>query len=265
MGRLGRPATGEAIFEAIAHGRIDHYVLRPSRAARRAVPPRDLGLAARVGATRSARRRTPSTSSASRGRAGPTSCASVLGRCAVPHASAWPTPTKGASSSPRPATTRGSRSMVLPDGTVLSDPIERRDRGGGRPAGRPRRTRLRRRHRRRRAGGPVGRGLRRLRGVPHAGRRRGRDRRPGDLQLADPQLPRLPPRRQRPPARRAGLRAGVGVRRELRVHAARDRASTRRTTGSRVDARGRRPVSARAVILATAPATAGSASPRSRR
>ena len=30
MGRLGDPATAEAIFEAIAHGRIDYYVLRPS-------------------------------------------------------------------------------------------------------------------------------------------------------------------------------------------------------------------------------------------
>jgi thioredoxin reductase (NADPH) len=29
-GSLGDPATGETIFDSIAHGRIDHYVLRPS-------------------------------------------------------------------------------------------------------------------------------------------------------------------------------------------------------------------------------------------
>ena len=30
-GRLGHPATGEAIFEAIAGGRMDHYLVRPAR------------------------------------------------------------------------------------------------------------------------------------------------------------------------------------------------------------------------------------------
>ena len=64
----------------------------------------------------------------------------------------------------------------------------------------PDRMRLRPRDRRRRTGGPVGGGLRRVRGVQHAGRRRRRHRRPGHVELADPQLPRLPARCQRPPA-----------------------------------------------------------------
>ena len=40
-GQWGDPATGEAIFDAIARARIDHYVIRPSPTAGRAVPPHD--------------------------------------------------------------------------------------------------------------------------------------------------------------------------------------------------------------------------------
>jgi hypothetical protein len=93
---------------------------------------------------------------------------------------------------------------------------------------RPRAPRLRRRHRRRWAGRPLGRRLRRLRGPADAGARRRRHRRPGDVELADPQLPRLPARGQRSPARRERLRAGLGLRRQVRLHARRDRASPRR-------------------------------------
>ena len=47
----------------------------------------------------------------------------------------------------------------------------------------------------------------------------------------DPQLPRLRSWRERAPARPAGVRAGVGVRRELRLHAARSRSSGVTTHG----------------------------------
>ena len=57
-----------------------------------------------------------------------------------------------------------------------------------------RRRAVRPRDRRRRAGRARGRGVRRLGGAEHAGGRRGRHRRPGGLQLPDPQLPRLPAR-----------------------------------------------------------------------
>ena len=165
-----------------------------------------------------------STSSARRGRAGPTSCGRSSSAARFRTPSAWPTPIEG----------RELLGKAGPGGEAAADgpsrrpgperPVQRRDRGGRRRAGRLRGARLRRRHRRRRARGPLGGRLRRLRGAAHARRRRGRHRRPGQVELADPQLPRLPEGRQRQPARRAGLRAGVGLRRELPVHAPGDRA-----------------------------------------
>ena len=71
------------------------------------------------------------------------------------------------------------------------------------------------------------------------------------LELADPQLPRVPARRQRPPARPAGVRAGVGVRRELRVHADASPASRATATGSSSTLSDGGPVRTRAVLLAT--------------
>ena len=49
-GGWGDPATGEAIFDSMAHGRIDYYVLRPVGFTRRGLPPDHLELPARVGA-----------------------------------------------------------------------------------------------------------------------------------------------------------------------------------------------------------------------
>ncbi len=109
--------------------------------------------------------------------------------------------------------------MVFPNGDGPGEPHQRRDRGGRRGTGQPGTHGVRRRHRRRRTGGPVGRRVRRLGGVEHPGGRPGRHRRPGDLQLAHPQLPRLPSRRQRPASRPRGLRPGLGLRRAVRLHA----------------------------------------------
>ena len=113
--------------------------------------------------------------------------------------------------------------MVLPDGRVLNDPSNAEIARGRRGPGWIRGARLRRRHRRRRAGGPVRGRLRRLRGDAHPRGGRGRHRWAGEVELADPQLPGLRQGRQRQPACRAGLRAGVGLRGELRAHASGDR------------------------------------------
>ena len=65
-----------------------------------------------------------------------------------------------------------------------------------------------------------------LRGAAHArGRARG-DRRPGGVELADPQLPRLRARHQRRRAGPARLPAGVGLRRAVPAHARGRRRST---------------------------------------
>ena len=96
----------------------------------------------------------------------------------------------------RAARQGGSRGEASADGPPRragpERPLQRRDRGGRRRPDRLRGARLRRRHRRRRAGGPVRGGLRRLRGAAHPRRGRGRHRRAGQVELADPQLPRLP-------------------------------------------------------------------------
>ncbi len=48
-GDWGQKATGEAIFDGIAQGHFDSYVLRPALLTRRAVPPGHLRAAARLG------------------------------------------------------------------------------------------------------------------------------------------------------------------------------------------------------------------------
>ena len=68
--------------------------------------------------------------------------------------------------------------------------------------------------------------------VSHPRRRARVDRRPGRVQLADPQLPRLLARGQRRGARAARLPAGVGVRRALPADARGRPALARTATGS---------------------------------
>jgi thioredoxin reductase (NADPH) len=83
-GHLGDPATGDAIFEAIARGRIDHYVVRPA-------PPPDeqfhQAMSTFLLAWAEARSRAPHTievvGETWSGRA--YELREVLGRCALPH------------------------------------------------------------------------------------------------------------------------------------------------------------------------------------
>ena len=48
-GQWGQNPTGQAIFDGVAHGRFEHWVLRPDGVTGRAVPPDDLGDAALTG------------------------------------------------------------------------------------------------------------------------------------------------------------------------------------------------------------------------
>ncbi len=105
---------------------------------------------------------------------------------------------------------------------------------GPRGNGGPRRRRVRRRRDRRRSGGPVRGRLRSVRGARDPRARGARGRRPGGVELADPELPRLPARRERVGAGRTGLPAGVGLRGQGGVHLSRHRArARRRATGRR--------------------------------
>ena len=175
----------------------------------------------------------------------------VFEQCAAPHAFCLAESEQGRELLARAGPDAKLPLMVLPDGRALSDPSDAEIAElVGAPAA------LEERDfdvvdRRRRARGPLGGRLRRLRGAAHPRGGRRRHRRTGQVELADPQLPRLRHGRQRQPARRAGLRAGGRVRRELPVHASSDRARSLRATGSAVSLEDGRRVSARAVILAT--------------
>ena len=74
------------------------------------------------GRRRSAPRRTRSTSSASPGPAGPTSCGRHSGAARCRTRSAWPTRTTAAPSSPQAGDGAKLPLVVFPDGTVLTDP-----------------------------------------------------------------------------------------------------------------------------------------------
>ena len=145
----------------------------------------------------------------------------VFARCAVPHAFCLADSDKGrellAKAGPRAeAAAHGACRTAEPSATLRT------------PRSRKRQVRplacgedVRPRDRRRRARGAVRGRLRRLRGPARPRGRCQRHRRAGEVELADPQLPRLRQGRQRQPARRGGVRAGVVVRRQLPVHAPR--------------------------------------------
>ena len=223
--------TADAIRDSMALGRIDYYVPRPAgphdevfheavssflleSARDRRVVPQTVHI---VGETWSGRAY---------------ELREVFEQCALPHAFCLAASEQGRELLAR----AGLRREAPVDGAsrrpVSERSVQRRDRRGRRRPSRARGARLRRGHRRLRAGGPLGGRLRRLGGVAHPRGGRRRHRRTGQVELADPQLPRLPDGCQRQPARRAGLPAGGRVRRRLPAHASSDRARSLRRRAS---------------------------------
>ena len=221
-GEWGIPATGAAIFDAIAQGRIDHYVIRPSSPADELFHNAISGMLLEWAESQ---RTSPHTihivGESWSGRA--YELRELLGRCAMPHAFSLADSSVGRALVDDAGDDGTFPLVILPDGTVLRDPTNAEIVRGDGFTGRPAEHRVRPRDHRRGPRRPVGRGVRRLRRLQHAGRRPGWARRPGDVELADPQLPRLLAGRERSPALAERVRAGVGLRRALHVPATRHR------------------------------------------
>ena len=119
-GDWGDPAAGEAIFESIAQGRIDHYVLRPS------LPPDELfhhAISGMLLEWAEAQRVSPYTiyviGESWRGRA--YELRELLGRCAMPHSFCLADSDEGQTLATRAGDGKFPI-VVLPDGTILRDP-----------------------------------------------------------------------------------------------------------------------------------------------
>ena len=120
-GDWGDRATGEAIFDSIARGRIDHYVLRPS------APPDELFHHAISGLLlewAEARRASPYTvhvvGESWSGRA--YELRDVLGRCAMPHSFCLADSSDGRALVAKAGGAAKLPIVLFPDGTVLADP-----------------------------------------------------------------------------------------------------------------------------------------------
>ena len=119
----GHPTTGQAIFESIADGRVDHYVLRPMAS------PDELFHEAIGGfllewteSQRTASHTVHVVAEAWSGRA--FELRDVLTRCAIPHAFCLADSENGRSLIAEAGTVAGLPMVVMPDGTVLVDPSD---------------------------------------------------------------------------------------------------------------------------------------------
>ncbi len=134
-GGLWDRATGEAVFDAIAHGRIDHYVVQPS------APPDELfhqAISSFLLEWAEALRRSPYTvhvvGEAWSGRA--YELREQLERCAMPHAFCLADSPDGRALIDRAGGAAKLPLVVFPDGTALADPSNAEIAGAGRlPAG----------------------------------------------------------------------------------------------------------------------------------
>jgi thioredoxin reductase (NADPH) len=120
-GGWGDPATGEAIFDSIAHGRIDHYVLRPSES------PDELfhqAISSLLLEWAEARRASPYTvhvvGESWSGRA--YELRDLLGRCAIPHSFCLADSNEGRALVAEAGEDAKLPIVVFPDGTVLMAP-----------------------------------------------------------------------------------------------------------------------------------------------
>jgi thioredoxin reductase (NADPH) len=122
-GHLADSATGGAIFDAITHGRLDHYLVRPSE------PPDEQfhqAVSSFLLEWAQLRRRAPHTievvGETWSGRA--YQLREVLGRCAIPHRFCLADSAEGRAILARTAVGTKLPMMVLPDGRVLEDPSD---------------------------------------------------------------------------------------------------------------------------------------------
>jgi thioredoxin reductase (NADPH) len=120
-GGWGDRATGEAIFDSIAHGRIDHYMLRPSGS------PDELfhqAISSLLLEWAEARRASPYTihvvGESWSGRA--YELRNVLGRCALSHSFCLADSSEGRAFVAEAGEGAGLPLVVFPDGTVLTNP-----------------------------------------------------------------------------------------------------------------------------------------------
>jgi thioredoxin reductase (NADPH) len=120
-GGWGDPATGEAIFAAIAHGHIDHYVLRPSTS------PDELfhqAISSLLLEWAEAQRAAPYSiyivGESWSGRA--YELRETLGRCAIPHTFCLADSSDGRELVAQAGAGAKLPLVVFPDGTVLTDP-----------------------------------------------------------------------------------------------------------------------------------------------
>jgi thioredoxin reductase (NADPH) len=122
-GRLGDEQTGDAIFEAIARGRMDHYLVRPSR------PPDEqfhLAVSSFLLTWAEATRRAPNTvdvvGETWSGRA--YELRAVLERCALSHRFALADSNEGRAVLAGVGASTKLPVLVMPDGHVLEDPSD---------------------------------------------------------------------------------------------------------------------------------------------
>jgi thioredoxin reductase (NADPH) len=122
-GGWGDPATGEAIFDSVAHGRIDYYVLRPTGS------PDELFHQAIAGFLLDwarARQISPHTihvvGETWSGRA--YELRDVLGRCAIPHSFCLADSAKGRTLVARAGEDARLPMVVFPNGQFLADPSD---------------------------------------------------------------------------------------------------------------------------------------------
>ena len=119
---LGQPSTGDAIFEAIARGRIDHYLVRPAR------PPDEQfhqAVSSFLLEWADTQRRFPHAvhvvGETWSGRA--YELREVLGRCAMPHRFLLARSEEGRALLPD-AGARRFPLLVMPNGTIMEDPSD---------------------------------------------------------------------------------------------------------------------------------------------
>jgi thioredoxin reductase (NADPH) len=122
-GAWGDRAVGEAIFDSIAHGRIDHYVIRPSAS------PDELfhqAISSLLLEWAEARRTSPYTiqvvGESWSGRA--YELRDALARCAIPHSFCLADSGDGRALVAQAGAGAGLPLVVFPDGTVLIDPSD---------------------------------------------------------------------------------------------------------------------------------------------